>query len=69
MSADKYCIRHVEGTKAWVLKEWVPCNGDYKVIKTFGTDAAAIAHMRKIAEPSIEWTFYNKHGYEEIGDF
>lgn len=76
MSADKYCIRHVEDTKTWVLKEWVPrfrgigsglrC-GSYQVIKTFGTEAAAIARMREIAEPTVTYTYYDKFGHEDIG--
>jgi hypothetical protein len=73
--SDKYCIRHREGTNAWVLKEWVPArhwfdwSRGYKVIKTFGTEARALAHMRAIAEPRVEWKYYNEHGYEEVGDW
>jgi hypothetical protein len=77
MSVDKYIVGHREGTKAWVLKVWVPetslmrrifrTNGAYKVLKTFGTEARALAHMRKIAEPRYDRKYYNEHGYEEAG--
>lgn len=74
MSDDKYCIRHVEDTKAWVLKEWVPArhwfdrSRGYKVIKTFGSESAALKHMREIAEPIVTYKYYDECGREEVGE-
>ena len=74
----KYCIEHREGTNIWVVKEWVRSRnllslsrivgsgGRFEVVASFGSEGAAIKHMRSIAEPSYSYSWFDKTGHENL---